>query len=511
MSNQTTENNKRIAKNTMFLYMRMIVMMLVMLYTARVVLQSLGFENYGIYNVVGSIIVFFVFINNGLGGATKRYILTEIAKGDYESQRNVFNLAFTAHVLIAAVIFVLAESIGLWIINSILNIPESRMLAANICYQLSILTAIISIISAPFGATIVAQERMSIYAYLSITDAILNLGVAFLIGIIPGDVLITYSSLMCLVSIINAIINWGYCFKSFPMCRFKRPHNKRLLKEIFSYMGWSLAGQGAVVLTNQGVNMLINIFCGIVVNAAMGISNQVTNVVNKFVMNFQIAFNPQITKYYAVKDYANLIKLVNRSTRYSSYLVLVFLVPICFETKNLLSIWLGKFPEYAVSFSLLTIISVYFEAVTAPLWMVLCSDKRIKKYQIVVSLVFLINFFGSLILLYFGTEPYHVMTLRIAVNIMLILVRLAFVKRRIVDFPVLQWLSICFIKNGLIVIVPLLVTGLLYTFAFKNNFVELLIVGGLGFTLTCLSIFFIGFTRNEKNFVLSKIKINNYR
>lgn len=507
MSTQSLDNNKRIAKNTMFLYMRMIVMMLVMLYTARVVLQSLGFENYGIYNVVGSIIVFFVFINNGLGGATKRYIITELAKGNIESQRNVFNLTFMAHGIIAVIIFFLAETVGLWIVNYILNIPDNRVFAANFCYQLSILTAVVSILSAPFSATIVAQERMSIYAYLSITDAILNLGVAFLITAIPGDVLIVYSLLMCTVSIINAFINWGYCFKNFSMCHFKRPYNRGLLKEIFTYMGWSLAGQGAVVLTNQGVNMLINVFCGVVVNAAMGISNQVTNVVNKFVMNFQVAFNPQITKYYTVKDYQNLIRLVNRSTRYSSYLVLVFLVPICFETKNLLSIWLGKYPEYAVSFSLLTIISIYFESVTAPLWMVLCSDKNIKKYQIAVSLVFSVNFIGSFILLYFGFKPYHAISLRIFVNIMLILVRLNFVKYKINEFSILQWLSLCFVKSCLIVVVPLLLTGLLYSVNFNNKYSELIAVGGFGFIVTCLSIFLLGLTKNEKKFILSKIKI----
>lgn len=505
MENESV-NNKRIAKNTMFLYMRMLVMMLVMLYTARVVLQALGFENYGIYNVVGSIIVFFVFINNGLSGATKRYIVTEIAKGTKESQQNVFNLTIISHVLIAIVILILSETIGLWVINSVLKIPEGRMFAANICYQFTILTTLVSIMTSPYSATIVAHEKMSIYAYLSILDAILALAIAFLIKIISGDVLIVYASLMCASSIIHAILNYIYCRKHFQMCHFKRPHNKKLLKEIFSYMGWSLTGQGAVVLTNQGVNMLVNIFCGVIVNAAMGISNQITNVVNKFVTNFQVAFNPQITKFYAIKDYKNLIKLVNRSTRYSSYLVLLFMVPICFETQNILSIWLGKYPEYAVSFSLLTIISIYFEAVTAPLWMVLCSDKNIKKYQIAVSLIFTINFIGSLILLYLGSEPYHVITLRIIVNIILIITRLLFVKSKIVDFPIKQWLHICFIRNSLILISPIIITYILYVQTYNNKFIELITVGGGSFILTAISIFIGGFNKNEKNFIKSKIK-----
>ncbi len=503
---QPSDNNKRIAKNSLFLYMRMLIMILVMLYTARVVLQALGFENYGIYNIVGSIIVFFVFINNGLGGATKRYIVVEITKGNTDSQKNVFNLTLTAHTIIAGIIFLLSETIGLWIINRVLNIPETRMMAANVCYQFSIAAAIVSIITVPLNATIIAHERMAIYAYIAIIEAILNLSIAFLINILSGDVLVVYAALIFFTSLIVALINYGYCLTYFPMCHFKRPRNKVLLKEIFSYMGWSLVGQGSVVLTNQGVNMLINVFNGVVVNAAMGISNSITNVVNKFVMNFQIAFNPQITKYYVTQDYKNLNQLVLRSTRYSSYLVLVFLVPICFQTANLLSLWLGKYPNYAIPFSLLTIISLYFDAVTAPLWMVLCSDKNIKTYQIVVSLIFSINFMGSLILLYLNIEPYHVISLRIFVNILLILVRIHFIMKKIESFPTNQWLNICFVKNTLIVSIPLICTYAISQILFPNKIVELLFVGGFAFVITSVCIFIFGLTHNEKYFILSKVK-----
>ncbi len=229
--------NKRIAKNTLYMYLRMIVVMIVSLFTTRIVFKALGIDDYGLYNVVGSIIVLFGFINSGLTTATRRYITAEIANGDKDSQQNVFNLSLCAHGLIAIIIFILAETAGLYLVNYTLNIPEDRLVAANVVYQMTVLTAIWNVFQAPFQAAITAFERMNIYAYLSILDVVLKLVIAYLISIYKGDKLIIYSILIFASTFLSTFVTRLYCIRKFDICRFKKPHNKKLLKEMFGYMG----------------------------------------------------------------------------------------------------------------------------------------------------------------------------------------------------------------------------------------------------------------------------------
>ena len=323
-------DNRRIARNTLYMYLRMLVSMFVALFTTRINFQALGVDNFGIYNVVGSVIVFFTFINQGLTTATRRYITAELAQGDKESRRNVFNLAIGAHVGIAFIIIILGETIGLWAVNYLLNIPPERVFAANVVYQLSIFTAVVNVMQAPYTAAITAHEKMDIYAYISIFEIFAKLAVAYGVLYLPGDKLIIYAVLLTLTQLIVILLNGAYCHRKFSMCHFQRPHDKKLLKEIFGYMGWNLAGQAMVVLTNQGVTVLVNMFFNVAANAAMGVSNQITHIVSNFVSNFQIAFNPQITKLYVSKETDELIKLANRCSRISSYLVLVFIILVIF-------------------------------------------------------------------------------------------------------------------------------------------------------------------------------------
>ncbi len=341
-------DNKKIAKNTLYMYLRMLVTMVVSLFTTRIVFQALGIDNYGIYNVVGSIIVLFTFVNNALSTATRRYITAELAQGTELSRRDVFNNAFISHVIIAVVILLLGETIGLWAVNTLLNIPEGRMSAANVVYQLSILATILNVMQAPFLAAITAHEKMNIYAYVSIVDVFLKLAVAYVVLITSSDKLITYSVGVFLIGFINVTINLFYCQRNFPMCKFQKTRDKKLLKEMFGYMGWSLGGQFTNVLSLQGVTILVNTFSTVAANAAMGISNQITNVVLSFVTSFQVAFHPQITKQYVSGNFDELNNLIIRTSRYSAYLVLIFLVPICCQIDNFLGVWLGDYPQYAV-------------------------------------------------------------------------------------------------------------------------------------------------------------------
>lgn len=503
----TQVDNKKIAKNTLYMYLRMLVTMVVSLYTTRIVFHALGVDNYGIYNVVGSIIVFFSFINTGLTTATRRYITAELAEGTPESQQNMFNLSVWAHILISVIILVLAETVGLWAVNSLLNIPEDRMFAANVVYQLSVFSAILNVMLSPFTAAITAHERMSIYAYLSIMDVVLKLAVAYIVMITPGDKLIIYAICIFFVGFINVIINRLYCYRHFPMCKYKRPHNRALLKEMFGYMGWSLGGQGMVVLSNQGVTMLINIFFTVAANAAMGVSNQITHIVQGFASNFQVAFHPQIIKLYVSKNFSELNKLINRCSRVSSYLVLIFLIPICFQVSNFLALWLGDYPQYSVEFCVLTLLAVYVDATSAPLWMMLSADKNIKKYQIVISIIYSLTFFGAWIALKAGFPPYSVIIVRVLVLMIGVLARLFLLKEKVDTFSIVNWIKDVPLRSLVVVSIPILSCFAIKHIQIDNSVLELIGKSGLAFVITCASVFVIGLDKNERKMILSKIPV----
>ena len=485
------------------MYLRMIVVMIVSLFTTRIVFRALGVDDYGLYNVVGSIIVLFGFINSGLTTATRRYITAEIANGDKDSQQNVFNLSLCAHGLIAIIIFILAETVGLFLVNHTLNIPEDRIMAANVVYQLTVLTALWNVFQAPFQAAITAFERMNIYAYLSILDVALKLFVAYVVSMYRGDKLIVYSILIFASVFITTFVTRLYCIKKFNICRFKKPHNRILLKEMFGYMGWSLMGQFVVVLTSQGVSMLVNVFFSVAANAAMGISNQITNVVNQFVTNFQVAFQPQITKQYVTKQYESLNTLALRASRFSSYLVLIFMVPIAFQIENFLTIWLGDYPEYATQFCIFTLISIFIDAMSAPLWMIAMADNHIKKYQSIISFIYSFNFIGAWCILKIGFPPYSVIIVRCFVYFVAFVTRLFLIKEMIPNFKLLKWFNNCVLNNLKILIIPILLMLFLSKIQFDNVYLELFAMAGTAFLLMAASILFLGLNKEERKLIKS--------
>ena len=498
-------DNRRIARNTLYMYLRMLVSMFVALFTTRINFQALGVDNFGIYNVVGSVIVFFTFINQGLTTATRRYITAELAQGDKESRRNVFNLAIGAHIGIAFIIIILGETVGLWAVNYLLNIPSERVFAANVVYQLSIFTAVVNVMQAPYTASITAHEKMDIYAYISIFEIFAKLAVAYGVLYLPGDKLIVYAVLLTLTQLIVILLNGAYCHRKFSMCHFQRPHDKNLLKEIFGYMGWNLAGQAMVVLTNQGVTVLVNMFFNVAANAAMGVSNQITHIVSNFVSNFQIAFNPQITKLYVSKETDELIKLANRCSRISSYLVLVFIIPISFQIHNFLTIWLDEYPDYTVEFCIYTLIAIFIDAISAPLWMILASDKNIKKYQTVLTTIYSFNFLGALLALWLGAPPYSVIVVRIFVYMLAVSARLLLVKEKLPMFSINQWLWMTLARTCKIVILPFLLMILLSQIHLNSRFLELILFSGLSFLMVCISIYLFGLDQKERALIKEKV------
>lgn len=506
MSSDSQSNNKRIAKNTIYMYLRMMVMLVVSLFTAGIVFNTLGIDDYGIYNIVGSIVVFFTFLNNGLTQATRRFITAELATGTPESQRNVFNMSLVSHAIIACVVFVLAETIGLWGVNYFLNIPEERMFAANIAFQVSVLTTLFNVMQAPYTAAITANEKMNVYAYFSIFEIVLKLMLIAAVVYIDYDKLIVYSIMICIVSIINIMLYRVYCRLKFQMCKLTRPHGRQLLKEMFGFTGWSLMGQGVVVLNNQGVTVLINMFFSVAANAAMGVSNQITNIVNQFVSNFQIAFNPQITKLYVKQEYNELINLVLRSSRFSSYLIMVFMIPICFQIDNFLSLWLGDYPQYTVEFCIFTLMAIFIDCLAAPLWMVLGSDKDIKTYQIVVSTLYSFNFIGSWIALYCGMPPYSVILVRICVFAITLVARLILTKGKVSVFSIGRWVKDVLLRSLIIVSIPAVVMVFVNKIEYRNSIIELIANSCIAFLLTVMTIYTLGLTKNERAFFVEKIK-----
>jgi len=484
----------------------MFVILIVSLFTARIVFNTLGIDDYGIYNVVGSIIVFFNFINAGLSGATTRYITAELAEGDAQSQRKIFSIGIQSHFIIALVVFIGGETIGLWLLNNVLNIPESRMYAANVVYQLSVISAILGIMQSPFSGAIIAHEKMSIYAYFSILDVAFKLIIIYLVQALQGDKLIIYALLIFVIGIINIAIYCIYCYRKFAMCHYIHCKDAKKLKAMFGYMGWSLFGQASYVLTNQGVTMLINVFYNVAVNAAMGVSNAVVKIVCGFVSNFQIAARPQITKYFVNKEYDELNKLTIRSSRLSGYLLLVFLIPICFEIKDFLSIWLGDYPQYSVEFCIITLICIYFESICGPLTMMITSDENIKTYQITVSLFYSTNFIFCWLFLSMGFVPYVVVIIRLFVDFLLVFLRLFLMKNKEYNFPIIEWLKSVVGKSLLIIAIPLALSYILMYINIDNIWIRLFFISGISFISVSVFIYLLGLNKNEKIFVINEIK-----
>lgn len=501
------ENNKRIAKNTMLLYVRMLVMILVSLYTTRIVLNALGFDDYGIYNIVGGIVVLFSFVNSGLMGATKRYILEELAIGDSFSQKRIFSTAINAHLLLIAVILILGETIGLWIFYHWMNIPSERMSAAIWVYQVSLLSSVITVLISPFNSVIISYEKMSAFAYFSIIDAGLKLGVAYIVLYSSGDKLVLYAVLMLITQCFSLLLYGFYCKINFSICKYEKVNDRKSLLSLLKYVGWSVFGTGANVISRQGVNILVNNFFTVAVNAAIGISNMVVNTASQFVTNFQTAFAPQLTKNYISKNYNDLNNLILRASRYASFLILIVLLPSSVVISDLLTIWLGDYPDYSEEFCLLTLVCVYFESIANPLILVITSDKEIGRYQRICSYVYLSNILFCWIVLRLGAVAYSVVLVRLVLDIALLIVRLILTKNCVNYFSIKSWLNTIIVKALVIIVLFIPMLLLCKMVHLDNSWLRLLSYGGTSVLYMGIIIWMIGLTQNEKAFFAERIRI----
>ena len=419
----TSANNKRIAKNTLLLYFRTLFIMLVTLYTSRVVLNTLGVTDYGIYNVVGGVVMMFSVISGSLSSSISRFITYEIGHGDFDKLKRIFSTSVNIQIGISLVILVLAELFGVWFLNTKMNVPAERLSAANWVLQCSLLSFIINLVSVPYNACIIAHERMSAFAYISIMEAVLRLLVVYMLLVSPYDKLATYAVLLVVVALIIRMAYSLYCRKHFEESRYRFVYDKPLIKEMTGFAGWSFFGNGAYMLNVQGVDMLINIFFGVTLNAARGVATQVQNAVMQFVNNFTVAVNPQITKSYAAGDREYMNKLVCRGARFSYFLLFLFVVPIVCEADYILYLWLKIVPEHAPAFLRLALFGSLMMLLGNSMLTAISATGNIKRYQLWVTIVGCLVFPLTWVAFKLGFPPETTYVIFIAIYFLLVFVR----------------------------------------------------------------------------------------
>ena len=481
-------------------------MMGVSLYTSRVVLQKLGVDDFGLYNIVGGIVVLFSVLNSSLAGSTQRFLNYELGKGNEESVDSVFQNSLALHLVLCIILLLLSETVGLWYINSIMNVPTERTEAANIVYQFSVITFCVNVLRVPFNASIIAYEKMDFYAYISIVEAVLKLSIVYLLSICDFDRLIFYSFLVMSVTCIINASYMVYCSKAFAAIHAKLQWDKGRIKAMLSFSGWSLFGSTAVISAQHGINLVLNYFCGVGLNAAAGIANQVTSAMYGFISNFQTAFNPQIIKLYAQQKREELFNLVFTASKISFLLFWMISVPVLYSAPLILDLWLDSVPPHAVSFCRVIIVFLLIDALNGPLWTAVNATGKIKNYQILMSSILLCNIPVAIIMLKIGYEPESVWITKIFFNAVAMIGRIYYLIK-LIQFPVLNYIRNVIIPIMSVSIIPSLVLLIvdIDNLALINSL--LLIVGMVCYTLAIILI--LGLSPKERNYILRVINIKS--
>lgn len=497
-------NNKRIAKNTLVLYVRMLFSMIVSLYTSRVILQTLGVEDYGIYNVVGGVVGMFSILSGSLSAAISRFITFELGTGDSDKLKRVFSSSVTIQLCLAIIVVLLAETIGLWFLNNKMIIHSERMVAANWIFQFSLVTFVVNLISIPYNAAIIAHEKMTAFAYIGILEVLAKLGIVFLLLVSPIDRLIFYGLLLMVWSFIVRIIYGVYCKRKFEECNYNFELDRSLLKAMFGFAGWNFIGASSAILRDQGGNIIINLFCGTTVNAARSVAMQVNNVVSGFVSNFMVAVNPQITKSYASGEQLYMMNLIYRSAKFSFYLLLMLSLPIIVNADYILDLWLDVVPEHTSTFLQLALLFTLSETLANPLVTVMLATGHIRNYQIVVGGMQMMNLPLSYVFLRLGYPPETVFVVAIIVSVCCELSRV-YMLRRMINLSVRSFMKDVYAK----VIVVLVVSATL-PFVLKwnvtENFINFILCSIVSLASTIFTVYYIGCNGDERTFLRTKIK-----
>lgn len=483
----------------------MSVFMVIGFYTSRVILNTLGVEDYGVYNVVGGIVTMFTFINGALASATSRNITFELGTGDTEKLRSVFGTGLTIHGIVSIIIIIASETIGLWLFYQKMQIPETRLDAAMWVYQLSVLSAVLSIMMVPYNAVIIAHEKMSAFAWMTLLDAILKLVIVFLLVIIPYDKLIIYALLFFIVSIIDQIIYLIYCYQKFPECHTNFIWNKSLIKEMSSFAGWSFFGNLAGITYTQGLNLLLNIFFGPVVNAARGVAIQVQNIVQQFIRNFQMALNPQITKTYAANELEEMHHLMFRSARFSFLLMFFISLPALLETNFILILWLKVVPENTILFFRIIMCTSLIYTTANPLIIANQATGVVKKYQIVCGSILLTILPFSYIALKMGAPAYSVFIIHFIIEAITQIARM-YMLRNLINLPIGAYIKQIYLPLGRVIITSIILPISIHCMM-NEGLMRFLTVGFISVLSVGSASFFLGLNSNERHFLLEKIKI----
>lgn len=481
--------------------------MAISLYTSRVILSTLGEIDFGLYNVIGTIVVNFSFLNGMLSSACSRYFAIELGRQDYKALRRVFCLNLTLFIALGIIILLLSETVGLWFLNNKMVIPPNRMEAAQWVYQCSIVAFIINMLSTPYRSIIIAREKMKIFAYSSIIEAVLKLVIVFLLVISPADKLITYAVLMLLITIGTSGFYYIYCRHYYSECRYSFVWDKPLLKEILGYTGWNVIGILSGIGKSAGVNLLLNMFYGAIVNTARGIAYQVYVNVNQFVTNFTTAFNPQITKSYSANARSEMLKLVFQSSKFSYFLLFILALPVIVETPYLLDLWLGKenVVEHSVSFTRLMLIAALIDSISYPLVTSVQATGKVKWYQIMVGGTMLMVLPVSYLLLKLGSfEPEAVFYVIIIASVVAQVFRVYFMKRQL-GMDVALYCRRVLLPVGLTTIIPsIIVAGI--AARMNSSFVNLVVITLISIIVTGATIAICGLTDSERKSIIQTIK-----
>lgn len=497
-------NNKRIAKNTLFLYFRTILILLVTLYTSRVVLNTLGVEDYGVYNAVGGMVSMFTIISGALSNAISRYITYEIGKGDSERLRIVFCTSVNIQIILALIVFVLCEVIGIWFLNSKMIIPAERLVAANWVLHFSLFSFVVNLISVPYNACIIAHEHMSAYAYISVFDAVLKLCVAFLLIASPFDKLIVYSFLLLITALVVRLLYGLYCGRHFDECHYKPIYDKVLFKEMLSFAGWNFFGNTTSVLNTQGINLLINVFFGVIANSARGVASQVDAAVNQLVVTFTTAVNPQITKSYAQGDVQRMNYLICKGAKFSFFMLMIFVIPLIFETRTILTLWLGSIPSRAIIFTKLALIGTMVNILGNTGYTACIATGNIKKYSIIITIIGSLNFIITWVAYRLGSSVEKTYYIYIFVYALVLIARLILMKEML-QFPIIMYVKEVLGKIILPLLVSLIFPYVLQQF-FEPSVGRMLLISSTSVVWTggCIAMF--GLTKGERDFIFNKIK-----
>lgn len=494
--------NQTIAKNTLFLYFRMLFTMGISLYTSRVILETLGISDFGIFNVVGGIIALFSFVNSAMISTTQRFINYEIGCNNGNAKL-VFNTSFMVHGIIALILIVLSETGGLWLFFSKIQVPIERQFAAFCTYQLAVITTIILILSVPYNALIIAHEKMEAFAYISIFEVSAKLIVVFILQWINFDRLIMYSVLLLIVQLLVRMLYNSYCIRHFPEAKLHFKWDSILLCKMIKFAGWTLWGGFAKICSTQGLNILLNVFFGPSINAARGIAVQIQVAINNFAQNFQVALNPQITKSYANEEYTYMHKLMFVSTKFTFFLMLFLTFPLFFKADLILQLWLKVVPEYSSIFVRLLLLSTILESLSNPMMVASAATGKIKKYQMTVSLIMLSSLPISYFLLKNGYDSYWVLIVDVVVSMLAFIARF-YIVSHLVNINILSYLKKVIFPISLVGIVLCIIVYNIYEF-FSNNIYGLLLFVVITSSIIISVVYTLGIDKEERQFCNNKI------